>query len=56
MKSLYDLNFEQLQQLAVEYGWKKFRGQQIFQWLYVKRVNSFDEMSDLSLQTRETLG
>ncbi len=55
MKSLYDLNFEQLQQLAVEYGWKKFRGQQIFQWLYRKRVNSFDEMSDLSLQTRETL-
>lgn len=55
MQSLYDFNFEQIQQLALDHGWKKFRGQQIFQWLYRKRVQKFDDMSDLSLETREVL-
>jgi len=36
-------------------GHKKFRSQQLFQWLYRKRVASFDEMSDLSNELRETL-
>ena len=55
MKSLYDLTFNQLRDFCVDQGWKKFRGQQIFEWLYRKRVNSIDEMSDLSLDTREKL-
>lgn len=55
MKSLYDFNFDQIQQMALDHGWKKFRGQQIFQWLYRKRVMTIDEMSDLSLETREIL-
>lgn len=55
MQSLYDFNYEQIQQLALDYGWKKFRGHQIFQWLYRKRVFQIDEMSDLSLDTREKL-
>lgn len=55
MKSLYDFNYEQIQQMALDHGWKKFRGHQIFQWLYRKRVMSVDEMSDLSLETREIL-
>jgi len=36
-------------------GHKKFRSQQLFQWLYRKRVASFEEMSDLSNELRETL-
>ena len=55
MKSLYDLTFNQLRDFCVDQGWKKFRGQQIFEWLYRKRVNSIDEMSDLRLDTREQL-
>lgn len=55
MKSIYDFTFEQLQEFALSQGWKKFRGQQIFQWLYRKRVQSFDEMSDLSKETRDCL-
>ena len=55
MKSLYDFSFEQLQDFAVEQGWKKFRGRQIFEWLYRKRVMTIDEMSDLSKETREVL-
>ena len=46
MKSLYDFNYEEMSELALEHGWKKFRGHQIFQWLYRKRVTSIDDMSD----------
>ncbi len=55
MRSLYDLNYEQMQEMAESFGWKKFRGHQIFQWLYRQRVTSIDDMSNLSLETRETL-
>ena len=44
-----------MSELALEHGWKKFRGHQIFQWLYRKRVTSIDDMSDLSKDTREVL-
>lgn len=55
MKSLYDLNYDEMGEMALANGWKKFRGHQIFQWLYRKRVTSIDDMSDLSLETRERL-
>ena len=55
MKSLYDYEYEQIQCLAESYGWKKFRGHQIFQWLYRNRVDSVDEMTNLSKETREIL-
>lgn len=55
MKSLYDFNYEQIQQYALDSGWKKFRGHQIFQWLYRKHVMNIDEMSDLSKETRDVL-
>ena len=55
MQSIYDLNYDQMEAFAQECGWKAFRGRQIFQWLYRKRVFSFDEMTDLSKETREVL-
>ena len=55
MQSIYDLNYDQMEEFAKECGWKAFRGRQIFQWLYRKRVFSFDEMTDLSKETREVL-
>ena len=55
MRSLYEFNYEQIQEYALMNGWKKFRGHQIFQWLYRKRIIDIDEMSDLSKETREQL-
>lgn len=55
MRSLYEFNYEQLQEYALQQGWKKYRGHQIFQWLYRKRVSAIEEMSDLSKETRERL-
>ncbi len=36
-------------------GEKKFRAKQIFEWLHVKRIVNFDEMSNLSVQFRRDL-
>ncbi|EHM70322.1 23S rRNA m2A2503 methyltransferase [Staphylococcus pettenkoferi VCU012] len=44
-----------MQDWLVEHGQQKFRAQQIYQWLYEKRVDSFDEMSNLSKPLRELL-
>lgn len=55
MKNLYDFNYDEMGEMALEHGWKKFRGHQIFQWLYRKRVTSIDDMSDLSKDTRQLL-
>ncbi len=55
MRSLYEFNYEQIQEYALMNGWKKFRGHQIFQWLYRKRIIDIDEMSDLSKEIREQL-
>lgn len=55
MQSLYDFTYEQIRDLAESFGWKKFRGHQIFQWLYRERVTDFDAMTNLSKDTREIL-
>ena len=52
---IYDLSLEELQEWAVQQGESAFRGAQIFDWLYVKRVNSFDEMTNLSKTLRQKL-
>lgn len=52
---IYDMSLEELQEWAVQQGESAFRGAQIFDWLYVKRVNSFDEMTNLSKTLRQKL-
>ncbi len=47
MKTIYDLTYEQMQEMLVAHGQKPYRAKQMFSWLYRKRVNSFDEMTDL---------
>lgn len=38
-----------------ELGEKKFRGKQVYEWLWAKRARSFDEMTNLSKDLREKL-
>ncbi|TVX94155.1 23S rRNA (adenine(2503)-C(2))-methyltransferase RlmN [Paenibacillus agilis] len=52
---IYDLTFDQLQEWLKENGEPAFRAGQIFDWIYVKRVMSFEEMSNLSKGLREKL-
>lgn len=52
---IYDFSLEELQQWAKDNGEPAFRGGQIFDWLYVKRVNDFESMSNLSKALRAKL-
>ncbi|MEY4480740.1 MAG: hypothetical protein RLZZ267_1418 [Bacillota bacterium] len=52
---VYDLTLEAWQTWVKENGEPAFRAGQIFDWLYVKRVGSFEEMSNLPKALREKL-
>lgn len=54
-ESIYSLRPDQLQEWLVANGEKAFRAAQIFDWLYFKRVQTFEEMSNLSKGLREKL-
>mgnify|MGYP000047825128 CR=1 FL=1 len=54
-KNIKDYNLEQLKEELAKLGEKPFRGEQIFKWLYQENVNTFDEMTNLSLNLREKL-
>ncbi|MFD2829792.1 23S rRNA (adenine(2503)-C(2))-methyltransferase RlmN [Corticicoccus populi] len=53
--SIYTLSQEELTSLMTEWGEDEYRGRQIFEWLYIHRVDSFDEMMNLSKNLREKL-
>ena len=55
MKSIYDYTQEQLIDEFLELGEKKFRATQVFEWLYLKNVNSFHEMNNISQGLRQKL-
>jgi len=46
------LNTDELRELIIGMGEKRFRADQIFEWLHVKRVQRFDEMTNISAQFR----
>lgn len=46
--SIYSLTRQTMQEWVLEQGEKKFRADQIWEWLYRKRVQSFEEMTNLS--------
>ena len=54
-KLLKGLTLEELQNYFVEIGEPKFRGEQVFNWLYNHRVLSFDKMLNLPKNLREKL-
>lgn len=55
MKSIYDLTYKQLVAWTEVVAWKKYQAKQLFQWLYCHRVNSFEAMSDISIEKRAFL-
>ncbi|MGE7841897.1 23S rRNA (adenine(2503)-C(2))-methyltransferase RlmN [Lysinibacillus sp. NPDC093712] len=54
-ESIYSLQPHQLEEWLKENGEKPFRAAQIFDWLYNKRVKTFEEMSNLSKTLRDKL-
>ena len=47
MESIYNKSFDELVSYFESIGQKKFKATQVFEWLYIKRVKSFDEMSNI---------
>ena len=45
----------ELQEVALSVGLQKFAGKQLAEWLYVRRVTSFEQMTNISLKGREAL-
>ena len=54
-KDIRALSKEQLRDFFVKEGDKAFRGTQVYEWLWQKSAHSFDEMTNISLQTRQLL-
>ena len=55
MEALLGKTLSELQEVALSVGLQKFAGKQLAEWLYVRRVKSFDEMTNISLKGREAL-
>ena len=47
MNSIYNYSLKNLENFFEEIGQSKFRAAQVFDWLYVKRVKSFEEMTNI---------
>lgn len=55
MDILLGKTLAELQEVAQSVGLQRFAGKQLAEWLYVRRVSTFDEMTNISLKGREAL-
>lgn len=55
LRSIYSLELHELKEWLSENGEKPFRAEQIFDWLYKKRITSFEDMSNVSKGLRDKL-
>jgi 23S rRNA (adenine2503-C2)-methyltransferase len=53
--NLTGFTLQECEAFAEEIGEKKYRGRQLYKWLYNKNVSTFDEMTDLPLTLRDKL-
>ncbi len=54
-RDIRKLSLEELKAFFVAHGDKPFRAQQVYEWLWKKSAKDFDQMTNLSLATREFL-
>ena len=55
MKDVFSFTLESLEQRFVAKGFKKYNAKQVYDWIYKKKVNSFEEMTNLSKKLRSYL-
>ncbi|MEC1520904.1 23S rRNA (adenine(2503)-C(2))-methyltransferase RlmN [Neobacillus niacini] len=53
--SIYSLQLHELKEWLTNNGEKPFRAEQIYDWLYKKRITSFEDMNNLSKSLRDKL-
>jgi len=54
-QDIRSLSLEEIQGYFVEHGEKSFRAKQVYDWLWNKSAHTFNEMTNLSLGTRDIL-
>ena len=54
-KDIRSLTKEQLRDFFVKNGDKAFRGNQVYEWLWNKSLHTFEDMTNISLETRTML-
>ncbi len=54
-KDIRSLTKEELRDVFVESGDKAFRGNQVYEWLWSKSAHSFEDMTNISKETRQML-
>ncbi len=55
MKNLRQLTLAQIEAIFEEWGEKKFRAKQVYDWIWQKHVNAIDDMSNVSKELRQKL-
>ncbi|TFJ92934.1 23S rRNA (adenine(2503)-C(2))-methyltransferase RlmN [Lentibacillus salicampi] len=50
-KSIYGLTYEQLENWLTNHGQRRFRTDQVWNWLYKKRINEFADMKNVNKET-----
>ena len=55
MKNIYSMTLRNLEDYFVSLGEKKYKAKQLYDWLYVKRINSFDSISNIKKDVLEKL-
>ena len=55
MRNIYDFSLKELEDYFVSIGDKKFRATQVYDFLYKKRIDGVDLMTNISKDTREHL-
>lgn len=54
-QSIYSLTFDQLTAWLIDHGERKFRSQQVWDWLYNKRIQHFSEMKNVNKECIQLL-
>ena len=55
MQNLLNFTYEELEGFIISIGEAKFRAKQIYDWLHKKRVNDFEQITNISAQLKEKL-
>src|SRR5688500_18966616 len=55
MRNIRTLSLPEIEEYFEEMGEKKFRAKQVYEWLWLKPVQSFDSMSNISKELRNKL-
>ena len=55
LKKIRDYSPRKLESFIIELGEKPYRAKQVCKWLYQKDATTFDEMTDLSYETRDKI-